>query len=208
MSLGTVESLFDLSGVMVTPWAEAGYDCICYDIEHSIRKDRVERVGRGTITYRWADARNLEPVAGSVIRFAFPPCTHVAVSGARDFERKGLPLLIDSLVLLDAARRFCLYTPAPWMIENPVSRFSTLWRKPDHYFDPCDYGDPYTKKTCLWTGGGFVMPEKHRVEPVKGSMMHLMPPGPNRANERSETPAGFARAVFQANATHRVTEAA
>jgi len=60
-------------------------------------------------------------------------------------------------------------------------------------------GDTYTKKTCLWTGGGFKMPEKRSVEPTEGSKMHLMPPSENRANLRSATPMGFAQAVFEAN---------
>lgn len=92
------------------------------------------------------------------------------------------------------------------MIENPVSTLSTYWRKPDHTFDPCDYGgyvsppaDQYTKKTCLWVGNGFVMPKTRPVEPVLGSKMHFVGPSPERANLRSATPLGFAYAVFQAN---------
>jgi hypothetical protein len=92
------------------------------------------------------------------------------------------------------------------MIENPVGRLSTCWRKPDYQFDPCDYGayldppgDTYTKRTCLWTGAGFVMPKPDPVLPLEGSRMHLLPPSDDRANLRSETPAGFALAVFKAN---------
>lgn len=202
MSLGTVVSLCDKSGVMVRDWAAAGYECICVDRQHSIRRDRVEYVGRGSIRFLWGDVRSCSPSwwGQPAIVFAFPPCTDLAVSGARDFERKGLRLLIDSLEVVEACRNICELARTPWMLENPVGRLSTLWRKPDFTFDPCDYGDPYTKKTCLWTGGGFVMPPKNRVEPTEGSMMHLMAPGPDRANRRAETPAGFARAVFLANA--------
>lgn len=198
----TVVSLCDLTGVMVRPWAEAGFDCLCLDTQHSIRADRVERVGGGSITYRWADVRTMTPAdfPAPMIVFAFPPCTHLAVSGARDFARKGLRLLIDALEVVEACRILCEHARAPWMLENPVGRLSTLWRKPDHLFDPCDYGDPYTKKTCLWSGGGFVMPPTARVEPTRGSAMHLMPPTQDRANLRSATPEGFARAVFAANA--------
>ena len=92
------------------------------------------------------------------------------------------------------------------MIENPVSTISTYWRKPDHTFDPCDYGgylespgDAYTKKTCLWTGNGFVMPETKRIPPTEGSRMHKLPPSSDLANLRSATAKGFARAVFEAN---------
>lgn len=196
-----VVSLCDLTGNMVRPWAEAGHDCLCFDLQHSIRADRVERVGSGRITYRWANVRSLTAAdfPRPTIVFAFPPCTDLAVSGARDFARKGLRGFIDALEVVEACRVLCENSGAPWMLENPVSRISSAWRQPDHTFDPCDYGEPYTKKTCLWVGGGFVMPPKHRVEPTDGSRMHRMAPSPDRANLRSATPMGFARAVFAAN---------
>jgi hypothetical protein len=106
-----------------------------------------------------------------------------------------------------SCNRICEASGVPFLIENPVSTLSTYWRKPDYKFDPCDYAgyldDPapeaYTKKTCLWVGGGFRMPAKKRVEPVLGSKTHLLGPSEERANLRSVTPAGFARAVFEAN---------
>lgn len=150
---GLVISICDKTGNMVRPWAEAGYECLCIDIQHSIRADRT----KGNITYRWGDARCLTPAdfpRKPFIIFAFPPCTNLAVSGARDFQRKGLQGYIDGLELVESCRRLCEWFECPWMLENPVSRLSSAWRKPDHTFDPCDYGDPYTKKTCLWAGGG------------------------------------------------------
>lgn len=154
---GNVISLCDKTGNMGRPWAEAGYDVVCYDIQHSIRNDRTEKVGAGgSITYKWGDVLALTPdvFPEPAIVFAFPPCTHLAVSGARDFAKKGLRYFIDSLEMVEQCRRLCAWWGCPWMIENPVGRISTAWRKPDHVFDPCDYGDPYTKRTCLWTGGG------------------------------------------------------
>jgi hypothetical protein len=131
----------------------------------------------------------------------------VAVSGARWFKDKGLGSLIEALELFDAAVRLAEWTCAPYLIENPVSTVATYWRPPDHTFDPCDYGgyltppgDFYTKKTCLWTGNGFVMPKQKRVHPKEGSRMHRLAPNPERANARSATPKGFARAVFENNA--------
>jgi hypothetical protein len=91
-----------------------------------------------------------------------------------------------------------IYDPRWWVLENPVGRLKDYIGPPAHYYDPCDYGDPYTKRTCLW--GRFRMPFKtSRVEPTGGSKMHLVPPGPERKNIRSATPAGFARAFFEAN---------
>ena len=124
----------------------------------------------------------------------------VPVEALEWFRRKGLRALSEAIDIFGACVRICEWTGAPWMVENPVSVISSHYRKPDFTFDPCDYGDPWTKKTCLWTGGGFVMPPKRRVEPVLGSIMHRMPPSPDRGHRRSETPKGFANAVFAANA--------
>ena len=203
-----VISLCDLTGNMVRPWAKVGYACYCYDVQHYIRKDMVESKPEwagGSITYRYGDVRSLTLEGlredGPIVAvFSFPPCTHLAISGARDWKRKGLRSFIDALELVEACRVLCENSGAMWMIENPVSRISTSWREPDHMFDPCDYGDPYTKRTCLWTGGGFIMPPKDRVEPTKKNAIRDVPPGPNRANIRSATPQGFARAVFESNA--------
>lgn len=206
---GIVISLFDLTGNMVKPWAQAGYLCYCVDLQHprgETRDGRIIRVG--------ADVRNwLPPFAPVTMFFAFPPCTHVAASGARWFKDKGLGALIDALQLFDASVRLAEWTGAPYLIENPVSTVSTYWRKPDHTFDPCDYGgylkppgDFYTKKTCLWTGNGFVMPQRKRVSPKEGSRLHRLPPSDGRANLRSATPKGFAQAVFDANSRARTAE--
>ena len=65
------------------------------------------------------------------------------------------------------------------------------------YLDPP--GDEYTKRTCLWTGNGFVVPVPKPVFPVEGSRMHFIAPSQDRSDLRSETPTGFAKAVFLAN---------
>ena len=202
MTKQIVISLFDHSGNMVAPWTQAGFLCYCVDLQHPPGEHR-----DGNIVRVGADIREwLPPYAGIRMLFAFPPCTHVAASGARWFQDKGLGSLIQALQLFDATVRLAEWTGAPYLIENPVGTVSTYWRKPDHTFDPCDYGgyldpsgDAYTKRTCLWAGNGFVMPECKRVAPFEGSKMHRLPPSANRAMLRSATPKGFAQAVFQAN---------
>jgi hypothetical protein len=151
-------------------------------------------------------SRFLPPRTTYAAVFAFPPCTHLAVSGARWFRDKGLDALAQALAVVEACRRICEWSGTRWMIENPVSTLASYWRKPDYIFDPCDYGgylappgDAYTKRTCLWTGGGFVMPPKCPVPPVEGSRMHRLAPSADRGDRRSETPVGFARGVFEAN---------
>jgi hypothetical protein len=110
-----------------------------------------------------------------------------------------------------ACARIAEASGAPYILENPRSTLATYWRKPDHEFDPCDYAgyltvpdcEAYTKRTCLWTGNGFVMPPKRPVQPTLGSIMHRMPSSPDRADKRSVTPVGFAQAIFAANSVHR-----
>src|SRR5579872_3297094 len=101
MAEAIVVSLFDYTGNMVKPWANAGFLCYCVDLRHRAgehRDGRIIRVG--------ADVREWLPAFGPVkILFAFPPCTHVAASGARWFKDKGLGALIESLELFDAALR-------------------------------------------------------------------------------------------------------
>ena len=198
-----VLSLCDHSGVMVQPWVEAGHSATIVDVKHPIGMEQ-----DGALVRFGIDVLRLFPgfAAGFDIVFAFPPCTDLAVSGARWFREKGLRSLIDALELVEHCRTVCEASGAPWMLENPASVLSSYWRPPDFTFNPCDYGgyldppgDAYTKKTCIWAGGGFRMPPKKPVGPTEGSRMHLLSPSVDRAEKRSITPAGFARAVFEAN---------
>ena len=205
---GAVLSLCDFTGAMVEPWIAAGYEAWCVDLQHTA--DREIPGARLVVD----DVRTWTPPRRQwAAVFAFPPCTNLAVSGARWFQSKGLRGLIDALEVVEACRAICEGSGAPWMLENPVSTLSTYWRKPDHTFHPWQYaglepGDHYTKKTCLWTGGGFVMPEPCPLDTgdAPDDRIHKAAPGPERANFRSATPRGFARAVFKAN--HRSGERA
>jgi hypothetical protein len=199
---GAVLSLCDRTGIMLEPWAKAGFDCIAVDLQH---KGSTKRRG---INFVGADVRYwLPPPRRYAIVFAFPPCTNVAVSGARWFQEKGINGLTESLEVFESCRRICEWSEAPWMIENPVSTLSSYWRKPDFFFDPCDYGgwhdpptDHYAKKTSVWAGGGFRRPHKRPVEPLHTSRrIHNLPRTPDRGDIRSITPRGLAMAVFAAN---------
>ena len=199
----TILSLFDYSGNMVQPWAEAGYECICVDVKHA---DRDGNQIRPNIRVVGADIHDyLPPRREYAMVFAFPPCTNLAVSGARWFKQKGLTGLAEAIELVEQARKICEWADAPWMIENPVSTLSTYWRDPDYTFHPYEYDgytnedNAYSKKTCLWTSDDFVMPDIDAAEEYD-DRIHKMPPSENRSEKRAETPMGFARAVFQANA--------
>ncbi len=160
---------------------------------------------------------------------AFPVCTDLAVSGAAhfeakrkidpDFQKKAADYAIWCEELFTALR-------VPFFIENPVSVLSSLWRKPDHKFHPFEYGgyipehlakhpkwpkyipakDAYRKKTCLWTGNDFQMPEQKPVDcsayygnGYSKQIMKLGGKTQKTKNIRSATPRGFAIAVYEAN---------
>ena len=137
---------------------------------------------------------------GAII--AFPPCTHLAVSGAKHFAAKRADGRqqegIDFFLLftqLDCPRV---------AIENPVGIMSTLYRKPDQIIQPYQHGDPFTKTTCLWLKG---LPKLNPTNIVDKGARHVtkggsslpswynLPPGPERAKIRSKTFPGIAEAM-------------
>ena len=177
----TVLSLCDFTGEWSRPYREAGYDVIQVDIKHGQDVRLFE-----SLRYR---------VRGVL---AAPPCTHLALSGARWWSDKGEAALLEAMAVVDACLRVVqVHDPVWWVLENPVGRLTKYLGEPRMKFDPADYGDPYTKKTLLW--GNFNPPLKRPVEATEGSKMHLIPPSEERAAIRSVTPSGFARAFFEAN---------
>lgn len=164
-----VYSLFDYTGIMVQPWADAGATCICIDMQHEktelprlLRPGNVYKVNkdiRGLLRYSlgWPQPD---------IVFSFPPCTDLASSGARWFAAKAAVnphFQRDAVELALTVPEFAARHCAPWFVENPRGRLSTLWRKPDYSFDPWQFtgyemSDNYTKQTFIWSGDGFVMP--------------------------------------------------
>lgn len=123
---------------------------------------------------------------------ADPPCTHLAVSGARWFkdkkeeQREALEFV---QALMDApVRRIC--------IENPISIISSRIRKPDQIIQPWQFGHAETKATCLWLKN---LPHLKPTKIVDGrdARVHRMPPGPNRWKERSRTFEGIAQAMAE-----------
>jgi hypothetical protein len=199
-----VVSLCDESGNMVRPWATVGYECYAVDLKND---DTTEQVGDGVIHYVNADVRQWNAPDRPVrIAFGFPPCTDLAVSGARWFSEKGLSALAEAIEKVAACQETLSALDCPWMIENPKSTLSTHWREPDYKFDPYEFDgytgrdERYTKETWLWTGGGFRMPKTDGVrEHQADDRIHKMPPSEERSEKRSKTPTGFARAVFLAH---------
>ncbi|KAA1184911.1 hypothetical protein [Photorhabdus heterorhabditis] len=139
----------------------------------------------------------------------FPPCTDVAASGARWFKdkhEKDPAFQIKAALVAQQCKDIGNMLNVPWFFENPVSVFSSIFGKPDYTFHPYNFNgycsdDNYTKKTCLWTGNGFLMPVPYRNSLLgePDDRIHKAPPGKNRANFRSATPLGFSRAIYLAN---------
>lgn len=135
------------------------------------------------------------------LMIAHPPCTHLAVSGARWFKNKEeeqKQALAFVRILLDA--------PIPQIaLENPVSIISSKIRKPDQIVQPWMFGDTFTKTTCLWLKGlpllkpTDVVDKGDRTITKSGrslpSWYNIPPSNPDRAKIRSTTFPGFAGAM-------------
>jgi hypothetical protein len=204
-----VLSLCDLTGNFVQPWVEAGYSAVLVDPQHYFDQTDGSVVALAkTVDEAMPLIAELFSLANVVFVAAFPPCTDLAVSGARWFQSKAKadPLFqAKAGMLAESCRTIGAVSGAPWFVENPVSVLSSLWGPPDFTFQPWQYtgwesADNYNKKTCLWAGGGFTLPPE-RIDttlPEPDDRIHKAPPGPERANFRSATPMGFSRAVFAA----------
>ena len=121
---------------------------------------------------------------------AHPPCTHLAVSGARWFKDKQT----EQAEALEFVRALLGADIPRIALENPVSIISSRIRKPDQVIQPWQFGHGETKATCLWLKG---LPKLTPSNIVEGreQRVHRMPPGPDRWKERSRTFEGVAAAM-------------
>lgn len=130
--------------------------------------------------------------AGWDLMIAHPPCTHLAVSGARWFK--------DKKVEQEHALNFVeILMAAPIKkiaIENPISIISSQIRKPDQIIQPWQFGHGETKATCLWLKK---LPLLKPTEIVSGrdNRVHMLPPSKDRWKERSRTFTGIAKAMAE-----------
>lgn len=125
------------------------------------------------------------------LMIAHPPCTHLAVSGARHFAAKKASGVQDEA--LEFVRRL-MDAPIPRIaLENPISIISSRIRKPDQIIQPWMFGHGETKATCLWLKN---LPKLVPTNIVEGrdARIHKMPPSPTRWKERSRTYQGIADA--------------
>lgn len=123
---------------------------------------------------------------------AHPPCTHLAVSGARWFKHKQT----EQAEALEFVRQLMNAPIDKIAIENPVSIISSRIRKPEQIIQPWQFGHGETKATCLWLKG---LPLLIPTDIVEGreNRIHRMAPSENRWKERSRTFAGIAKAMSE-----------
>ena len=173
----------EFSGIVRDAFIAAGHAAVSCDLLPT------ERPG----PHYGGDVRDLfSPRYRWDLMIAHPPCTHLAVSGARwfkDKQQEQAEALEFVRLLLDA--------PIPHIaLENPISIISSRIRKPDQIIQPWMFGHGETKATCLWLKD---LPKLQSTEIVEGRSprVHHASPGPDRWKERSRTLPGIARAMAE-----------
>ena len=133
---------------------------------------------------------------------AFPPCTHLAVSGAAWFEQKRKDGRQKQAI--DFFMQFANCVCEKVAIENPVGIISSIWRKPDQIIHPWMFGHLEQKTTCLWLKGLQPLAETNNVRKQMMELprnererLHYLPPSKDRAKLRSKTFPGIARAMAE-----------
>lgn len=209
MSRGIIICLCDITGSFAEPWVEFGYDALLVDPQHT-------DYGSGPWLKFPGTVDEAMPLISAILQtnrvafvMGFPPCTDVAVSGARWWDEKRLAdpyFQARAAIVAQQCKSIGQLAGCPWAFENPISAFSRIFGEPDYSFHPFNYSaycreDQYFKTTCLWTGGGFIMPQVREAGPLgePDNRIHSASENEERANFRSATPKGFSRAVFLAN---------
>ena len=235
-----IVALFNKSPYILQPWADAGHNCYSFDID-------ADEGTRDNINYVIFDLKSplhspqitvrevLNWMTGAIdgyhdpdntpdIVFSFGPCDDLASCGAlhwagkrekdHEFQTKALQLFMTGEKLADKCS-------VPFFSENPKGAISRLYRKPDLYFNPCDFGgylpendihplypeihpprDAYNKQTGGWYGNGFVMPEEKRVavlEKENPGWKKLGGKSKRTKEIRAATPRGLSQGIFEAN---------
>jgi len=196
----TIISLFDHSGNWSQPYVDQATASGEYDVYRFDIKDSLDILDFDC--HYLLDTCDFGEVHGIL---SAPPCTDFSSSGAwtwKDKDQDGRTAHSLELVM-QVLRCVELFGPEFWAIENPVGRLPKLipsLGKP-WYFNPCDYGDPYTKKTGLW--GDFNRQGLEALKaPVPATDNWIMKLGSRSEftkEQRSVTPPGFSQAFFQAN---------
>lgn len=171
----------EFSGIVRDAFLAVGCDAVSCDLLDT------ERPG----PHHKGDVRDILG-SGWDLMVAHPPCTHLAVSGARHFTAKRADGRQDAAL---AFVRALLDAPIERIaLENPVSIISSRIRKPDQVIQPWMFGHGETKATCLWLKN---LPTLFATDVVDGRVqrVHRMPPSKSRWADRSRTYSGIAAAM-------------
>ncbi len=171
----------EFSGIVRDAFAAKGHDAWSCDVLQSERNGK--HIQDDVLEYLHE---------GWDLMIAHPPCTFLAVSGARWFATRQK----EQTTALDFVR-ILLEAPIDQIaLENPVSVISTKIRKPDQIIQPWQFGHGETKATCLWLKN---LPKLQPTNIVEGraARVHRAPPGLDRWKERSRTLPGIAKAMAQ-----------
>lgn len=169
----------EFSGIVRDAFASKGHDAWSCDLLPSERPGKhIQKDVLEIINERWD------------LMIAHPPCTHLAVSGARWFKDKYYEQREAVYFFMDL-----INAPIPKIcVENPISIMSTEYRKPDQIIQPWMFGHPETKATCLWLKDLTKLVPTNIVE-GRTPKVHYQSPGPDRWKNRSRTLDGIARAM-------------
>lgn len=176
----------EFSGIVRDAFIERGHDAWSCDLLHSER--RGPHITGQVLSFLgpcWANK-----FYGWDLLIAFPPCTHLAVSGARWFRDKQA----EQREAIAFFRQLAEAPIAKIAIENPIGIMSTHYRKPDQIVQPWMFGHGEVKATCLWLKD---LPKLQPTNVVEGrkARVHREPPSPDRWKNRSRTLPGLARAM-------------
>lgn len=171
----------EFSGIVRDAFIERGHEAMSCDLLPS------ERAG----PHYQGDVRDLD-LSGYDLLVAHPPCTYLAVSGARWFSQRQA----EQQEALDFVR-YLLDAPVPRIaVENPKSIISSRIRRPDQCIQPWQYGHGETKLICLWTKNLPLLRPTHVVE-GRTPRVYMMGESKARARERSRFYEGIARAMAE-----------
>jgi site-specific DNA-cytosine methylase len=156
---------------------------------YAVSCDFLAGEGSGYIYHYQGDVADIVDEGWDII-LAFPPCTHLAASGARWFKGKE----VEQRESIDFFMWLANLPIKQIAIENPIGIMSTRWRKPDQIIQPWQFGHGETKATCLWLKN---LPKLKPTNIVEGreNRIHRMAPSPDRGKLRSITYQGIADAM-------------
>ncbi len=181
----------EFSGIVRDAFAALGHEAWSCDLLSSERPgNHYQGNVLDAMDWKTGGYFNFMEYAPFDLLIAHPPCTHLAVSGARWFDTKQVEqrqAIYFFMALINAPI-------ARIAVENPISIMSTVYRKPDQIIQPWQFGHGETKSTCLWLKN---LPKLHPTNIVEGreAKVHKMPPSPDRWKNRSRTYQGIANAM-------------